>query len=420
MQPSRAREAGKAKSTPKTIVLGVTGSIAAYKAAELTSSLVKRGYSVHVVMTRAATKFITPLTLQTISRNPVHFEMFEPAKDWEIEHISLAQRADLVLVAPATANFICKLASGLADELLAATILATKAPVLIAPAMNAGMYENPIFQHQMKFLQSFGYFFVEPDTGRLACGASGRGRLADIPKIIHALEQVIYPANDFEKDLTGRRVLITAGPTREPLDPVRFLSNYSSGKMGFALAEAARKRGAEVILVSGPTNLEPPDAVELIAVQTAEEMFNAVVERFPGVDVVIKAAAVADFRPRVKAESKIKKQETLVLELERTPDILAYLGKHKKHQILVGFAAETERTLKNAEEKLSRKNLDLVVANDLTEEGAGFEGDTNIVTFLYPGGAAVSLPKMNKKELAGLILDEVAKLLTAKRDHFRN
>ncbi|MDH7576484.1 MAG: bifunctional phosphopantothenoylcysteine decarboxylase/phosphopantothenate--cysteine ligase CoaBC [Bacillota bacterium] len=398
--------------TPKTIVLGVTGSIAAYKAAELASNLVKRGYSVHVIMTRAATEFITPLTLQAVSQNPVHLDMFDPPRDWEITHISLAQRAHLVLVAPATANFICKLAAGLADDLLSATILATKAPVLIAPAMNTGMYENPIFQRQMRFLKGFGYFFVEPDTGRLACGGSGKGRLADVQRIIEALEQIL----NSKKDFIGRRLLITAGPTREPLDPVRFLSNYSSGKMGFALAQVARERGAEVILVSGPTHLEPPGGVEYVAVETAQEMFDAVVERFPGVDVVIKAAAVADFRPRVKAQAKIKKQESLVLELEKTPDILAYLGKHKKDQVLVGFAAETERILLNAGEKLTKKNLDLLVANDLTKEGAGFGEDTNIVTFLYPGGAAVSLPKLTKRELAGLILDEVAKLLKSPED----
>ncbi|NPV29780.1 MAG: bifunctional phosphopantothenoylcysteine decarboxylase/phosphopantothenate--cysteine ligase CoaBC [Firmicutes bacterium] len=392
----------------KTIVLGVTGSIAAYKAAELASTLVKRGYSVHVIMTRAATKFITPLTFQTLSQNPVYHEMFEPPRDWEISHISLAQRADLVLVAPATANFICKLAAGLADDLLSATILATRAPVLIAPAMNEGMYENPVFQHHMKFLQSFGYSFVEPDTGRLACGVRGKGRLAEIQKIVEAVERILNP----KRDLSGKRILVTAGPTREPLDPVRFLSNYSSGKMGYAIAEAARERGAEVILVSGPTDLEPPRGVELVPVETAQEMFDAVVARFPGVDVVIKAAAVSDFRPRAKAQTKIKKQEALVLELEQTPDILAYLGKHKRgDQILVGFAAETERILHNAEEKLKEKNLDLLVANDLTREGAGFGADTNIAILLYPGGAAVDLPKMTKKELAGVILDAVAKLL---------
>lgn len=392
----------------KNIVIGITGSVAAYKAVDLASALVKRGYSVHVIMTRTAIKFITPVTLQCISQNPVHIEMFDPPKNWEIEHISLAKLADLILVAPATANFIGKLAGGLADDLLSATILATKAPVLIAPAMNVGMYENPIFQRNMKFLQSCGYFFVEPNEGRLACGESGKGRLAELGKIIDALESILGS----KKDLFGKRVLVTAGPTREPLDPVRFLSNRSSGKMGYALAEEARRRGAEVVLVSGPTSLEPPVGVETVFVETAQEMFDTVVANFPRVDVVVKAAAVADFRPRLVASGKIKKKDfPSVLELEKTPDILAYLGDHKKNQVLVGFAAETENLLANAEEKLRKKKVDLLIANDVTKEGAGFGIDTNIVTILYPGGASLKLPRMIKKELAQMIFDEVVKLL---------
>lgn len=396
----------------KRIVLGITGSIAAYKAIELTSLLVKKGYEVHVIMTRAATKFVTPLTIQTISQHPVHVEMFDSPKDWEIGHISLAQRADVILIAPATANFIGKLAAGLADDLLSATLLATRAPVIIAPAMNVGMYENPIFQKSMQFLREQGYFFVEPDEGRLACGTTGKGRLAELDKIVSALEKIFSAKHE----LSGKHVLVTAGPTREPIDPVRFLSNYSSGKMGYAIAQEARERGACVTLVSGPCHLEPPAGVDLIPVETAQEMFDAVIKHFNGADVVIKAAAVADFRPKQKAAEKIKKHEaTMTLELERNPDILQYLGDNKRDQVLVGFAAETENIMKNAEAKLNRKNLDLLVANDLTEEGAGFGVDTNVATLFFPGGAVRKLPKMTKKELARVIIDEVAKLLTTKK-----
>lgn len=392
----------------KNIVLGVTGSIASYKAAELTSLLVKRGFSVHVVMTAAATSFIAPLTFQTLSGNPVHVDMFSPPKDWNVEHIGLAQMADLLLIAPATANFIGKIAAGIADDLLSATVLATKAPVVIAPAMNVGMYENKIFQRNMKLLREYGYYFVEPEEGRLACGTAGKGRLADLEKIIKVVENLIFR----EQDLSGKKVLVTAGPTREPLDPVRFLSNYSSGKMGYALAEEARERGAEVVLVSGPTGLSPPPGVKVDFVETAQEMFEAVLNYFPEVDVVVKAAAVADFRPKQVAPEKVKKRGfCMVIELEATPDILFHLGKQKNKQILVGFAAETENLLENAREKLREKNLDLLVANDLKQEGAGFQVDTNIATILYPDGGVLRLPKMTKKELARVIFDEVVKLI---------
>ncbi|MGB9792412.1 MAG: bifunctional phosphopantothenoylcysteine decarboxylase/phosphopantothenate--cysteine ligase CoaBC [Thermacetogeniaceae bacterium] len=391
----------------KNVVLGVTGSIAAYKAAELTSMLVKRGYEVYVVMTEAATKFVTPLTFQTLSQHRVYVDMFETPKDWEIGHVSLAQRADVVLVAPATANFIAKLAVGLADDLLSATILATRAPVIIAPAMNVGMYENPIFQRSMSFLKKEGYYFVEPDEGRLACGASGKGRLASLEKIVAVVDSVFSS----KSDLCGKRVIVTAGPTREPLDPVRFLSNYSSGKMGYALAEEARERGACVTLISGPVNLEPPRGVDVVYIETAEEMFDAVKKYFETADVVIKAAAVADFKPAVREKEKIKKdRDVLTVELRRTPDILQYLGENKKNQVLVGFAAETSDLLENAREKLKQKNLDLIVANDLTEEGAGFGVDTNIVTLIFPDGRITKLPKMTKRELARVIIDEVVKI----------
>lgn len=392
----------------KNIVLGVTGSIAAYKAAEIASLLVKKGYRVQVVMTPAATEFITPLTMQAVSQQPVHVEMFNTPRRWDIEHISLAQSADLVLVAPATADIIGLVAGGTAGNLLTTTIMATKAPVVFAPAMNTGMFENPIFQHWMGFLKGMGYIFIEPEEGHLACGASGKGRLPAPEKVVAFVERIF----SHQKDLKERHVLVTAGPTREPLDPVRFLSNYSSGKMGYALAQEAKKRGAQVTLVTGPTKIAPPEGVTVTAVETAQEMFNAVKAVFPTVDIIIKAAAVADFRPRLQAIEKIKKDgASLVLELERTDDILGYLGEHKSEQILVGFAAETGEILKHAKEKLARKNLDMIVANDLTVEGAGFEVDTNVATIIFKDGTALTLPRMKKTELACVVLDEIVKLL---------
>jgi phosphopantothenoylcysteine decarboxylase/phosphopantothenate--cysteine ligase len=335
----------------KNIVLGVTGGIAAYKAAEIASLLVKKNYRVQVIMTAAAAEFITPLTMQTISQQPVHMDMFKITERWTVEHISLAQGADLVLVAPATANTIGLVAGGTAGNLLTATIMATRAPVVFAPAMNTMMYENPICQHWISFLKSMGYIFIEPGEGHLACGVSGKGRLPAPEKIVAFVEQMFSQ----KKDLEGRHVLVTAGPTREPLDPVRFLSNYSSGKMGYALAQEARNRGALVTLISGPTRLSVPEGVKVVSVETAQEMFNAVKEVFSTADIVIKSAAVADFRPQQQATEKIKKhQGKLVLELERTDDILGYLGEHKNKQILVGFAAETEDVLNNAQDKLAR------------------------------------------------------------------
>ena len=393
----------------KTVVLGITGSIAAYKSAELASLLVKRNYSVHVIMTPAATRFITPLTLQAISQNPVHVDMFTPPDSWEIGHVSLAGRADLILVAPATADFLARLAAGMADDLLAATILAARVPVLLAPAMNDGMYANPVLQEKIAYLKKFGYRFIEPESGRLACGSVGQGRLAGPDAIVGAVVQSLTA----ELDLAGKRILVTAGPTREAIDPVRFISNYSSGKMGYAIAEEACRRGAEVTLVSGPAQLVPPPGVNLVPVETAQEMFEAVVSRYDQVDAVIKAAAVADFRPREKAVQKLKKQAAgLVLELERTPDILGYLGEHKSGQVLVGFALETENLLTNAVGKLRQKNLDLIVANDLTDPEAGFEVDTNLVTLVYSTGENIKLPVLSKKEVASVLLDKVAALLS--------
>ncbi|MGI6406820.1 MAG: bifunctional phosphopantothenoylcysteine decarboxylase/phosphopantothenate--cysteine ligase CoaBC [Syntrophaceticus sp.] len=397
----------------KNIVLGVTGGIAAYKAAEIASLLVKKNYRVQVIMTAAAAEFITPLTMQTISQQPVHMDMFKITERWTVEHISLAQGADLVLVAPATANTIGLVAGGTAGNLLTATIMATRAPVVFAPAMNTMMYENPICQHWISFLKSMGYIFIEPGEGHLACGVSGKGRLPAPEKIVAFVEQMFSQ----KKDLEGRHVLVTAGPTREPLDPVRFLSNYSSGKMGYALAQEARNRGALVTLISGPTRLSVPEGVKVVSVETAQEMFNAVKEVFSTADIVIKSAAVADFRPQQQATEKIKKhQGKLVLELERTDDILGYLGEHKNKQILVGFAAETEDVLNNAQDKLARKNLDLIVANDLTVEGAGFEVDTNVATIILKDGKAKKLDRMTKKELACVVIDEIVKLFKLERE----
>ena len=397
----------------KNIVLGVTGSIAAYKAADIASRLVKKGFGVHVVMTPAAAEFITPLTLQTVSGNPVHLEMFRTAEKWEVEHISLAQRADLILVAPASADIIGMVAAGLAGNLLTTTIMATRAPVVFAPAMNTGMYENRVFQHWMSFLKSMGYLFIEPEEGPLACGTSGKGRLPDPEQIVAFVEQILS-AN---QDLKDRKVLVTAGPTREHIDPVRFITNHSSGKMGFALARRAKNRGAQVTLVSGPTTIKPPDGVRVIAVETAQEMFEVVKDLFTDMDIVIKAAAVADYRPKVKESQKIKKScSDLVMELERTPDILGYLGEHKEKQLLVGFAAETEKVLDHAREKLLRKNLDLIVANDLTMEGAGFAAETNIAVIINKKGSVRELPLMTKDKLADMILDEVVQIIKQRQE----
>lgn len=392
----------------KCIILGVTGGIAAYKAAELLRLLVKAGAEVHVVMTRSAQEFITPLTFQTLSGNPVHTELFNLLQEQEIGHISLADRADLVLIAPATANVIGKVANGIADDLLTTTIMATRAKVLFAPAMNSNMWENPVYRENHTKLESLGYHFIEPVYGDLACGWQGQGKLPD-PQQIFNSAQALLGSND----LAGKTVLVTAGPTREELDPVRFLSNYSSGKMGYAIACAARNRGARVILVSGPVNLSEPKGVESIQVVSAQEMYQAVMEKAGQADLIIKAAAVADFRPVVRDDQKIKKGDsvTMMVELQRNPDILAELGQQKGSCILIGFAAETQELLKHAREKLESKNLDMIVANDVTQEGAGFDGDTNIVRFLTADGNVEELPQMTKREVAEVLLDRAVGLL---------
>ena len=383
------------------IVLGVTGGIACYKAVELVRLLVKADYRVQVIMTRGAVEFVTPLTFQTLSGNPVATEAFNLTQESEIGHINLADSADIFVVAPATANVIGKVANGIADDLLTTVLTATQAPVLIAPAMNIHMYENPILQENLRKLRRVGYHLMEPAEGFLACGYEGKGRLPDPEKIVEAIESLLK-----KKDLIGEKLLITAGPNREPLDPVRYLSNRSSGKMGYALARAAMRRGAEVTLVSGPTALEPPAGARVIAVTTAAEMRDAVLREFTHCTGIVMAAAVTDYRPVTVADRKIKRGKAQVeLRLEPNPDILSELGRQKDGKFLIGFAAETEELTANAEKKLRGKNLDMIVANNVAEAGSGFDGDTNIATILDRTGAKRSLPLMSKDELADCIYD---------------
>ena len=387
----------------KKILLGVTGGIAAYKAAELTRGLVKLGAQVKVIMTENASEFITPLTLQTLSGNPVYKDMFTLLEWSEIGHIALADYADLIVIAPATANVIGKIASGLADDLLTTTIMATKAPVLFCPAMNSNMFNNPIVQRNMIELTERGYPFIQPASGELACKVEGQGRLPDPAEIIEAIEDILS-----QKDLIGETILVTAGPTREAFDPVRFITNYSSGKMGYAIAKAACRRGAKVILISGPTSLALPAGVQCVAVTTAVEMREAVLSHLGGASVVIKAAAVSDYRPARKADSKIKKGSTdLQITLERNPDIISEIGKMKGDKILVGFAMETEDLVENAKKKLLEKNLDLIVANDLNTAGSGFQVDTNVVKLIGRNRDIEELPLMEKTEVADRILDRI-------------
>ncbi len=388
--------------------MGVTGSIAAYKAAELASLLSKAGADVHVIMTASAQKFVAPATFATLTGNPVQTDLFAGTDGLGgaggplLPHIELA-KADLLVVAPATANILAKAAHGLADDLLSAALLAAPGPVLFCPAMNVHMYRNPATQANLAALKKYGHHVLEPGKGPLACGETGEGRLPEPPEIVAEIARLLGPA----KDLQGLSVLVTAGGTREPIDPVRFLSNRSSGKMGYALAGAAAVRGADVTLVTAPTALAVPGGVKAVLVETAQQMFEAVLEHFPRADIVIKAAAVADYRPARTAAQKIKKEgETLVIELVKNPDILLELGRLKKPgQVLVGFAAETENLLANARRKLEKKNVDLLVANDVTRPGAGFGADTNLVKLIYRDGRVVDLPLMKKTELAHRILD---------------
>lgn len=392
----------------KRVVVGVTGGIAAYKACDLVSKLKKLQAEVDVIMTKAATEFVQPQTLQALSQNPVIVDMFQSPRYWDIEHISLAQKADVLVVAPATANVIGKVANGIADDMLTTTIMASTAKVVFAPAMNTKMYENKIVQQNMEKLRGLGYGFIQPGSGRLACGDVGVGKLSDIDEIV----QFVVNLTQIPQDLKDLPILITAGPTIEAIDPVRFLTNHSSGKMGYSLAEAAKARGARVTLVSGPTHLQPPAGVEFVPVQTAVEMLGAVMDRYDDQQVVIKAAAVADYRPERVSEKKIKKQDdSLTINFVRNPDILLELGKAKKQQFLVGFAAETNQVVEYAIEKIKKKNLDLIVANDISQEGAGFGSDTNIVLLIDPQERVQPLEKANKSEIANKILDKIKEML---------
>ena len=394
----------------KKIVLGITGGIAAYKAAELTRALIKEGANVKVIMTKSATEFITPLTMQTLSQNQVYTDMFVSADEYDMAHITLAEFADAFVIAPATANIIGKIASGIGDDLLSTTIMAQARPTLICPAMNDKMLSNPIVKENINKLKKNGYVIMDSTEGELACKTKGKGRLPEITEIIEKIKTLLAP-----KDFEGMKILITAGPTEEPLDPVRFISNLSSGKMGYALAAAAHSRGAKVTLISGPTSLSLPPAEKVIRVRTAKEMYKAVLDNYKKADIIIKAAAVADYRPKVQAAEKIKKDgKTISLELERNPDIIAEIGKNKGKRVLVGFAMETQNLLVNAGEKLKKKNMDLIVANNLREEGAGFRTDTNIITIIDRSGKAESLDKMTKIEAAGAILDRVKKIMGGK------
>lgn len=388
--------------TGKNITLGVAGGIAAYKAVELVSGLTKKGAQVKVIMTESAQKFVQPLTFSALSRHEVFTDMFDSGHSG-VTHIELAQKADLLVVAPATANIIAKAANGIADDLLSTVILAANCPVLMSPAMNTLMYQNPVVQQNITRLCQLGYQFIGPNSGNLACGVSGPGRMSEPAEILAAIEEFFNPG-----DMQGINILVSAGPTREPIDPVRYITNRSSGKMGYSIAQVAARRGANVVLVSGPVNLPPPEGVELIAVETAQQMYHAMLERFPSADVVIKSAAVADYRPKHEHKEKIKKQtDQLVLEMEKNPDILAQLGQLKQHQLLVGFAAETENLQAYAKAKLQAKNLDLLVANNVSVPGAGFDVDTNIVTVYQRNGTELSLPLMTKEKVAQHILDLV-------------
>lgn len=393
----------------KKIVLGVTGGIAVYKAVDLVSRLRKQGAEVRVIMTEHAQQFVTPLTFKEISGNKVAVSMWEANQEFNVEHIALANWADAFVVAPATANILAKMANGIADDLLSTTLLAAQAPIIVCPAMNTGMYQNPITQENIAKLEAHGVTVMPPAVGYLACGVSGPGRLPEPQQIVEFIDDFFAKKDG---DMVGMKVLVTAAGTREPIDPVRFVGNRSSGKMGYAIAQAAAQRGAEVLLVTGPSALAIPPNVKGVKVETTNEMLEACMEAYGKMDVVIKAAAVADYRPRDVADQKIKKKtdDALTVVMDKNPDILKELGARKEHQVLVGFAAETQNLLDNAREKIIKKNLDMIVANDVTAAGAGFNTDTNIVKFLYPSGEVRSLEQMAKTEVANLLLDAVLEL----------
>jgi len=390
----------------KNVLLGVSGGIAAYKALEIVSQLKKRDIEVNVIMTENATKFVTPLSFQSLSQNIVAVDTFSEPKAWEIAHISWAEKADVMLIAPATANIIGNVANGIADDMLSTTIMATKAKVIFALAMNTNMYENRIVQDNIEKLKSYGYEFVEPAEGRLACGTTGKGKLEDPTAIV---EKVLMEL-ECTKDLVNKNVLVTAGPTLAPIDPVRYITNRSSGKMGYAIAKEARNRGANVTLVSGPTSLEPPKGIEFVKISTNEEMKNEVLKRFDACDIVVKAAAVADYKPKSYSNQKIKKKEgDLEIALTRDNDILMELGKIKETQVLVGFAAERQNLRENALSKLQRKNLDYVVANDITSSDTGFGVEDNKVIIISKDNDEISLEKMSKEKIASNLFDIILK-----------
>ncbi|MBC8574390.1 bifunctional phosphopantothenoylcysteine decarboxylase/phosphopantothenate--cysteine ligase CoaBC [Jingyaoa shaoxingensis] len=388
----------------RTVILGVTGSIAAYKIASLASMLVKKQASVHVIMTQNAMNFINPITFETLTGHKCLVDTFDRNFEFQVEHVSLAKQADVVMIAPASANVIGKLAHGIADDMLTTTLLACRCPKFLSPAMNTAMYENPIVQDNLKILKKYGYEVITPASGYLACGDTGSGKMPEPETLYQYIEKELAGP----KDLTGKKVLVTAGPTQENIDPVRYITNHSSGKMGYAVAKAAMLRGAEVTLVSGQTALTPPMFVDYVQITTAEEMYQAVTSRSDEQDIIIKAAAVADYRPKTVYDNKVKKQDgQMSIELERTRDILAYLGEHKReNQFLCGFSMETENMIGNSRAKLQKKNLDMVAANNVKVEGAGFQGDTNVMT-LITQDQEIALPLMSKEEVADKILDTI-------------
>lgn len=403
------------------IGLGVTGGIAAYKAVELMRLLQKAGCSVSVAMTKHSTEFVTPLTFRALADGPVIVDDYDPSNPDPIAHINFSQSIDLLLIAPATANIIAKMAAGIADDFLSATYLAATAPVIVAPAMNTEMWNHPATQRNIAKLRADGVRFIEPVAGELACKTVGTGKLEDVENIARQTLGFLEAKGKLQNDLAGEKLLITVGGTREPIDPVRFISNRSSGKMGFALARAASQRGAKVTAITGTVTAQPPSGIEVINVVTAEEMYAAVMKRFPECSIFIAAAAVADFRPSEMVSNKMKKadRETLQLELVRNPDILSIAAQNRRQgQLIIGFAAETQNVKEYAKEKLEKKGLDMVIANDITQPGAGFDTETNIASIIFPDGrASIDLPLMSKPDLANRILDEIAKLRSIGRKH---
>ncbi|MBR6810529.1 MAG: bifunctional phosphopantothenoylcysteine decarboxylase/phosphopantothenate--cysteine ligase CoaBC [Clostridia bacterium] len=396
------------KLTGKTVVLGITGGIAAYKACELASRLRKAGAETYVIMTKNACKFVAPLSFETLTNHPVVTDTFARPETWEVEHVALAKKADIFVIAPATANIMAKMACGIADDMLSTTVLATKAPVLVAPAMNTGMWENVATRSNVETLKNRGVHFVGPDGGYLACGDTGAGRMSEPEAIFDAICSMLCPV----QDMAGLNVLVTAGPTRESLDPVRYITNHSSGKMGYAIAAAAQRRGANVTLLSGPVQITAPDGVEVVDVLTTQNLYDRMMERCEKQHIIIQAAAPADFTPVVFAEEKIKKNNDglMTIELKETQDVAKAVGERKqKGQVLIGFAAETEKLTEHASKKLTKKNLDMIVANDVTRPGAGFNVDTNIVTFITKDGME-DMPQLSKADVAEKLLDRAVKL----------